>query len=361
MLSRGQLVVLRFTHFDAAFVGGMRASSSACTFKGQEKKRRRLSRGRVGMAKFIECPFCGELGRGSNEHVWAQWIHVTPGARSLLASSHGERVPNDRTIIRRQDDGRLRREPQNRGTFARHLPHVTVRVCAACNGGWMSNLESAAKNILQPFLFEDYSALSLTVPDLTTLATWATKTWMAYALTRTEQENPFNEQEYRSMVTTPRPLDRTSIWLLHSTDPRAHVGVGISSTLLGFGDDLGAGNLDIDADNTAFAYLAVSTVVMFMLRLPESAPPFTEQLFTPPQLGSAAVRRIWPDPHDQAFPVGTMSDKNLGGLLDFPRALFDQISLPVHGLDESGRGDVIAQYLAGANPRDLRAAANDLE
>lgn len=42
-----------------------------------------------------------------------------------------------------------------------------------------------------------------------TLATWATKSWMAYALLRLPHENPFTLEEYRTMAAKPAPLVRS--------------------------------------------------------------------------------------------------------------------------------------------------------
>jgi hypothetical protein len=51
----------------------------------------------------------------------------------------------------------------------------TVRdVCAACNNGWMADLETAAQPILTPLIQDQPGPLSL--PEMLVVSTWATKT-----------------------------------------------------------------------------------------------------------------------------------------------------------------------------------------
>jgi len=61
----------------------------------------------------------------------------------------------------------------------------------------MSQLESRVKDTIEPFVLGGGQLLTLSEDDLVALATWAPKSWMAYALTRPTQNNPFAESEYR--------------------------------------------------------------------------------------------------------------------------------------------------------------------
>jgi hypothetical protein len=58
-----------------------------------------------------------------------------------------------------------------------HTINTTVRAfCKSCNNGWMSDLESKAKPILEPMLTGTPKALGTS--DQTLLATWVIKTGM---------------------------------------------------------------------------------------------------------------------------------------------------------------------------------------
>lgn len=131
----------------------------------------------------VNCPFCGDRGLKTKEHVWGQWLHETPGAKALLDGTHGERVPRTFSFIRKDEDGHYRRVDASGGYGAKWLPNVTVPVCEACNTKWMSALEDQAKAIVGPFIF-DRIPVRLSAHDLRSLTTWGTTSWMAYALTR---------------------------------------------------------------------------------------------------------------------------------------------------------------------------------
>ena len=198
------------------------------------------------------------------------------------------------TVLDRGPDGAYEARDADGRAIAQWLPNVTVAVCDDCNGGWMSRLENEAKRILGPFIFEGQRVLRLSVDDVTLLATWTTKSWMAYALLYPQQHNPFTENEYRTMVADPAPLARSGIWIMHSREPIAHVSMGLA-TLFTFGTP---GDLTMPA-NTAYAFLAVSTVVFFMVLVPEGAPALAPDTpsrgggLAPPMLDEYGVRRIW--------------------------------------------------------------------
>lgn len=296
------------------------------------------------------CPFCGSVGKRSDEHVWAQWLRDTEGARTLLQDSHGERIPMPSDVVRKDADGRYRTVSEPRGTYAKLLPHVQVRVCEPCNTGWMSRLEEQVKQLVAPFVFHGERHVTLSVDDVLTLATWATKSWMAYALTMPAQKNPFILDEYRAMAASPQPANRSQIWFLHATEPRAHVGIGIASTLLWQGPppDLGI------PDNAAHAYLAAAGVVLFMALVPADAPDGLVQIFAPPMLTGSGIRRIWPHPRKQYFPLDTVPDAQLAAVLDFPREWADNVGLPVVGLTDEDAAAVFQEFLHGADSAELR-------
>lgn len=90
------------------------------------------------------------------------------------------------------------------------LLNLIVWVCEDCNSQWMSGLETEAKAVLRPFIL-DGETKRLSADDLRILTTWATKSWMAYALTLPVQQNPFTETEYRAMADSAAPLGRCRV------------------------------------------------------------------------------------------------------------------------------------------------------
>lgn len=308
------------------------------------------------MGKYLTCPFCGEHRARADEHVWAQWMHGTPGAVELLHETHGERIPREYSRPTRRADGRYGTEAAQLGPTAKWLPNAKVPVCNACNSGWMSRLEQQAKAVLGPFVLGGQRPLRLSRTDLRTVSTWATKSWMAYSLLRPAHQNPFTKDEYRSMASSPAPLSRMQIWLLHSLEPRAHVAMGIASALMGTDGSLP--DLANEQDNWGYAYLAVSTVVLAMQLLPTGAPEEVAEIFSPPMLDHPAVRRIWPTLRPQFFPLGVVSDELVASLLEYPHEVFSNVGLPTVGLTNEDGAEVFQQFLAGANPTELRQLWN---
>lgn len=307
--------------------------------------------------KTVDCPFCGQTRSRSKEHVWAQWLHDTPGAQYLINQSHGERIPIEHTSVSRAADGRLQRQLKISGQYAKYLTHVTVWVCSNCNSGWMSQLENEARRILKPFILDGKTFVVLGQNDLRLLATWAIKSWMAYSLTLSDIENPFTtKDDYGSIAQTSQPPDRCMVWLFHSLAEQAHVGIGLSSTFLEFLRDPAYTPADLAEvpNNFAFGFLSVASCVFFLVRTPEGMPEEGRQLLIPPQLTEFGSRQIWPSQRRQYFPLDVMPDMTFDQLLEFPRLLAEAIAMPTIGLSENERAEAVSQYLAGASPRELR-------
>ena len=236
--------------------------------------------------------------------------------------------------------------------MAHALPHVTVDVCARCNNGWMSVLEAEAKAILEPF-FATKRPIRLTTDNLSTLAAWAVKSWMAYALTRSTQQNPFTEADYRALADRHVPPGRSAIWLLHSTDPGSHVSLGLESTLVTERDTVGP--LDA-ADNAGIGFLAADTLVMYMVIGPPFADAAQAELALAPRTLSqtSGVRQVWPQQRAQFFPLEPAPQGLVARLIRWPEELFDVIGLPAEGLTDEDVRHVQAQFIAGADPAELR-------
>ncbi len=283
--------------------------------------------------------------------MWARWLHGTHAARALLEGTNGERIPRDYHALTVLPDGRYERSSETLGPVAKWLPNVTVWVCSDCNSGWMSRLEDNVKRLLGPFVESDLP-VRLTVEDLTTLATWATKCWMAYALTRPRINNPFRDEEYRTMASAPAPLARSRIWLMRSHSPSAQVSLGLQSTLV----HKGVPDLTTAPDNTAYGFLAAAEVVIFMTLVPAELPGEALDVMSPDFLcPMPGVRECWPLARAQYFPLESVDHAVIHSLIEHPRHLFEAMGLPT-GESTRETEHVYNAFLKGADAAELRAS-----
>lgn len=109
------------------------------------------------------CIFCDNplTGVRAKEHAIPQWLAeylgITDDQLSLaVAQSADDTILEDRRV--------------DAASF------VEGRVCEICNNGWMSDLETEAKEILKRLIDGAVSILSISDAERTTLAKWATKT-----------------------------------------------------------------------------------------------------------------------------------------------------------------------------------------
>lgn len=99
------------------------------------------------------CPICQQPGKRTREHVFGRWLADLLGVRNQRVTAHSSR------------GGALW---SSRGI------EVVVTVCASCNQGWMSDLESEFAATFSDVILG--RAAVLDAAALTTLAHWATKT-----------------------------------------------------------------------------------------------------------------------------------------------------------------------------------------
>ena len=102
------------------------------------------------------CPFCGDPGPLTDEHVWPRWL-----------SKELRRLGG--TFLPRAGETRAPRSID-----------ATVGVCRRCNNDWLSTLENDVSTIARPMLRGEF--VYLDTERQTLLATWATKT--AYMIDR---------------------------------------------------------------------------------------------------------------------------------------------------------------------------------
>ena len=109
--------------------------------------------------------FCGAGGPGglTNEHVNPKWL------LSYLHLPDGDRLFQG---VASSETGQLVEPPRVHSTYN----FVDGRVCEACNSGWMSRLESAAKTALTSLIDQRRSLESLSRDEAQLIGKWAAKT-----------------------------------------------------------------------------------------------------------------------------------------------------------------------------------------
>jgi hypothetical protein len=88
-----------------------------------------------------------------------------------------------------------------------NLGHKAAVVCAKCNSGWMSVLESRAIPLLTPMIRAD-RRVTLTPEDQHIVATWVTKTHMMYRY-RLSPQRPASASNHQFLYTNQEPPPRT--------------------------------------------------------------------------------------------------------------------------------------------------------
>ena len=84
-------------------------------------------------------------------------------------------------------------------------------VCRACNNGWMSDLESRSKPVIEPVLGDVVQVLN--AKDQRTLAVWAVKTAMVYEALRLNQPWVFTQGERELLRESWLLPPRTKVWI----------------------------------------------------------------------------------------------------------------------------------------------------
>jgi hypothetical protein len=110
------------------------------------------------------CIFCGATGatvKITREHTFSDWINEV-----LTPVIVGPSITCRRTIMHGPQAGTVKTWPAKEVAG-----HKLRAVCKPCNGGWMSQLETAVRPLVEPMI-KGYNA-SLTTEQQITVATWA--------------------------------------------------------------------------------------------------------------------------------------------------------------------------------------------
>lgn len=119
-----------------------------------------------------QCLMCGDSGRLTREHAMPAWIDQAVGATSNGVVLH--------MYAPRPETGVAQR------VWSTNRIDIKVKnVCSACNNGWMSQLESEAKDVLAPLIQGEPRTLTPADCELTTR--WFLKTMLMLQLAGDEK------------------------------------------------------------------------------------------------------------------------------------------------------------------------------
>lgn len=91
---------------------------------------------------------CGSSDKLTNEHVFPQWLQETPTGQAWV----GVPIPNEPHQVGRLDSESGQLEYINRGKRQSPFDMQVKAVCANCNNGWMSRLETEFQPVLRRML-----------------------------------------------------------------------------------------------------------------------------------------------------------------------------------------------------------------
>lgn len=297
------------------------------------------------------CPVCGEPNRSTKEHVWGQWLREHSCVKTELQHWHGERIERPQHVTTVDEHGRYRTDIGTVQHVATFLPQVTVKVCTTCNSGWMSALEDDVKGLLGPWIF-DARPVRLRPAQQRTIATWAVKTFMTYALTLAPESNPFTPREYKAFARSQVAPSRAHVWMYASTSVRSATGLGINPFTFSDAEFDPAA----DADNAALGFLAAGHAMFLMVLLPPEVPEGLLDAFAPPPAPHAALmRRITRPTKGWLFPAGKCTEEHMDAVMswmDLPR----HISLPIEGLTRPQMQQASSESISGASIEQLHAS-----
>lgn len=146
------------------------------------------------------CLFCGRGGPWAEEHINPAWLLRHLGLPDDDRLFQGSAVTETGELVASRSFSTFR--------------FVEGRVCAECNNGWMSRLETAAMPILIPLIDHIRAVQTLTTMEAAIVAKWAAKT--AYLHT------------YVGMLRQPVPLPQMRA--LHGDTGVPVDGVGVFAT-----------------------------------------------------------------------------------------------------------------------------------
>lgn len=288
-----------------------------------------------------KCPFCGQPGKPTQEHVWPKWLRKSPAAQSLMSQTHGERTPYEYSDLL-IEGSRVVEAPRSVNVH-RWVPNITTPVCGACNNGWMSRLESTVRRAIGPFVLRG-ETMTVEGSGVQDLARWAVKTAMAYLMALRMSQGVFTPDEIRQLAKKQTIPERCRVWVRCVSGAHQIVACQYRGLVFPDADDVHGLSL---RDSLGVFQIGLVGMVVVVGVAPDKDSRWMVDALLPLEYGTALAPRIWPKPGRLQLPTKGAED-------DFdPAAVFEGISTlgdpEARGLTEL-TSDELAEALA-ARPR----------
>lgn len=147
------------------------------------------------------CAFCGSIEPLTREHVFGQWV---------------SKIGLDLSPVRHQA-GPLNGLPRDMGEQPPYRQTVK-KFCAACNNGWMSQLETAAQRVLTPLILGESGTIE--PEDQALIAMWVQKTTLTAMLLFSKEQRKegygLPQAEYAALHDgreRMQPLEASRFWV----------------------------------------------------------------------------------------------------------------------------------------------------
>lgn len=179
------------------------------------------------------CLFCDGLPL-TREHVFPQWLRHFSGPQSFISRAGSYQPAFPESVVRRNAQGEYVEVVEYRGKKAPNLHEVTVKaVCATCNNGWMSALETAVAVPLKKMANPPSPAPHLVNPQVKRLlAAWAFKCFLMYDQYRDSRDRVFVKRDYVEFERTKLPPRTARIYMGLTNSPNAGIGMWHEAHLL---------------------------------------------------------------------------------------------------------------------------------
>jgi hypothetical protein len=230
------------------------------------------------------CVFCGGFPL-TVEHVFPQWLRQFAAPQAFIQRKGSYQAPFRQTVVRKNSQGTYVKVDEARGTRTPNVHEVKVKsVCAACNNGWMSRLETSVKPILRKMAKKTPPMPHLVSPEgKLYLAAWVYKCLLMYDQYLPVEDRVFVDEDFTSFMKTRRPPSSARIYMGITNSPWSTVSIWHQPhrLVLDAGTDPQAALAQ--PNNTASSFLGIEGIY------------FIQQYFKPDLPWNADNRYIWLD------------------------------------------------------------------
>jgi hypothetical protein len=231
------------------------------------------------------CIFCNNKA-STGEDAWPKWLM--------------KRFPASNTSYMDAERGgkKLR-------IWSMSKPKLVVNwLCAKCNNGWMSLIESKTKPVLVSILDDKLSAIDSS--SQSTLACWAVKTSMVLECLYPNRTWFYTNDERQLMRTTQTLPPRTSVWIAKCVEPK-----NIYSAAKDLRTSLDDNGVHAYATTMAFGSIAFQVV---SIKTPETIPESVSITYDVTEgPWEKTLLQVWPVIHESLeWPAGYGLNSELG-------------------------------------------------